>query len=165
MSDDNSLPPAIDSRSSFRDALSWGFDTAFRQGARRIVCCDPDFADWPLDEPALLQGLTAWLQRPQRRLVLLARSYDAVPRRSPRFNAWRGHWVHAIEAWVAPEELARDLPTVLASDGAISVHLVDSVHWRGRAERDDRRARHWNEELDVVLQRSERGFGVNTLGL
>jgi hypothetical protein len=158
-------PPAIDSRSGFRAALQWGFDAAFAQGARRIVCSDATFADWPLDDAALLQGLTAWLQRPQRRLVLLARSYDDVPRRCPRFNAWRTPWSHAIEAWVAPEELSRDLPTVLVSDGAVSVHLIDAVHWRGRAELDERRARHWNEELDVVLQRSERGFSANTLGL
>jgi hypothetical protein len=162
---DPTPPPAIDSRSGFRAALLWGFDSAFAQGARRIVCCDDGFADWPLDDAALLQGLTTWLQRPQRRLVLLARHYDEVPRRCPRFNGWRSNWTHAIDAWVAPEEMARDLPTVLVSDGAVSVHLIDALHWRGRAELDERRARHWGEELDVVLQRSERGFSVNTLGL
>ena len=54
---------------------------------------------------------------------------------------------------------------MLVSDGAVSVHLIDALHWRGRAEVDERRARQWNEELDVVLQRSERGFSANTLGL
>ncbi len=162
---DQTLPPAIGSRSSFRAALQWGFDSAFAQDARRIVCCDDSFADWPLDDALLQQGLTAWLQRPLRRLVLLARHYDDVPRRCPRFAAWRVNWSHAIDAWVAPEEMARDLPTVLVSDGAVSVHLIDALHWRGRAEADGRRARHWNEELDVVLQRSQRGFSANTLGL
>jgi hypothetical protein len=157
--------PAIDGRAGFIAALRWAFGTAFEQGARRIVCCDAAFADWPLDDPALLQGLTTWLKRPQRRLVLLARSYDEVPRRCPRFTAWRNDWAHAIEAWIAPEEMAADLPTVLVSDGAVCVHLIDALHWRGRAELDERRARQWCEELDVVLQRSERGFGVNTLGL
>jgi len=157
--------PAVDSRAGFIAALKWGFGAAFEQGARRIVCCDADFAEWPLEDVALLQGLTTWLKRPQRRLVLLARSYDEVPRRSPRFTAWRNDWAHAIEAWVAPEEMAADLPTVLVSDGAVSVHLIDALHWRGRAELDERRARQWCEQLDVVLQRSERGFGVNTLGL
>ena len=56
--------PAIDSRSGFAAALKWGFDAAFEQGARRIVCCSPDFHDWPWDDPALLQGLTGWLRRP-----------------------------------------------------------------------------------------------------
>lgn len=168
MTDDKAAPataPAIDSRGGFAAALNWGFGAAFEQGARRIVCCSAEFADWPFDEPALLRGLTAWLKRPQRRLQLLARSYDELPRRCPRFNAWRADWAHAIEAWVAPEELAAELPTVLVSDGTVSVHLIDALHWRGRAERDERRARQWCEQLDVVLQRSEPGFAVNTLGL
>lgn len=158
-------PPTIATRADFRTALIWGFQNAFAQGARRIVCCDPNFSDWPLDDPALLQGLTTWMQRPLRRLVLLARSYDELPRRCPRFTAWRTDWTHAMDAWLAPEELSHSLPMVLVSDGAVSVHLIDALHWRGRAELDERRARHWCEELDVVLQRSERGFSVNTLGL
>jgi hypothetical protein len=163
MNDDK--PPAIDTRGGFIEALHWGFARAFAQPARRILCADPSFAEWPLDEPALLQGLTDWLKRPQRRLVLLARQYEDLPRRCPRFTAWRNSWTHAIDAWVAPDDLARDLPSVLASDGAVSVHLIDAVHWRGRAELDERRARQWCEQLDVVLQRSERGFAANTLGL
>lgn len=161
----HTTPPVIDTRTGFIAAVRWGFDCAFAQSARRIVCADDGFAEWPLDDPALLQGLTSWLQRPQRKLVLLARHYDDMPRRCPRFNTWRSNWTHAIDAWVAPEDLSRDLPTVLASDGQVSVHLIDALHWRGRAELDERRARHWCEQLDVVLQRSERGYAANTLGL
>lgn len=161
--------PRIDSRAGFAAALRWGFDTAFDAGARRIVCADPDWADWPVwNEPGLLQGLAAWLRRPQRRLVLLACRYDELERRCPRFNTWRADWMHAIEAWQPPEELAPELPSVLASEGgenAVSVHLIDAQHWRGRAEMDVRRARQWCEELDVVLQRSERTWAVRPLGL
>ena len=35
----------------------------------------------------------------------------------------------------------------------------------GRASQDERSARQWCESLDVVLQRSERAWGVRTLGL
>lgn len=157
--------PRIDSRASFVDALLWGFRTAFDQRARRIVCADGDFAQWPLDDPQLLQDLTNWLRTPQRRLVLLARGYDEVPRRCPRFNAWRTSWSHAIEAWVAPVELAAALPTLLVADTAVGVELIDAVHWRGRASLQARNAWRWNQDLDAVLQRSERGFPVNTLGL
>ena len=158
-------PPVIDSRGAFIDALGWAFSAAVAARARRIVCCDGDFELWPLDDPQLLQDLTRWLRLPQRRLVLLARSYDQVPRSSPRFNAWRGNWAHAVEAWVAPEELAADLPTLLVADGTVGVQLFDAVHWRGRASTDVRSVVQWSRDIDAVLQRSERGFPVNTLGL
>jgi len=157
--------PTIDSRAGFVDALRWGFRAAIEQRARRIVCVDGDFALWPLEDPQLLQDLTDWLRTPQRRLLLLARSYDELPRRSPRFNGWRASWSHAIEAWVAPAELAADLPTLLVSDTAVGVQLLDSVNWRGRAGADARTARQWLQEIDAILQRSERGWPVNTLGL
>ena len=161
--------PLMDSRASFVTALRWGFDTAFAQGARRIVCVDPDWADWPLwNDATLLQPLAAWLRRPQRSLVLLARRYDSLERRCPRFNTWRADWMHAIEAWRPPEELSPELPTVLVSEGGakpVSVQLIDAQHWRGRAEVDPQRARLWCEELDAVLQRSERTWAVRPLGL
>ncbi len=161
--------PRIDSRPSFVAALRWGFDAAFAQGARRIVCADPDWADWPLwNDPGLLQSMAAWMRRPQRRLVLLARHYDTLERRCPRFNTWRADWMHAIEAWQPPEELQPELPTVLVSEGGeqpLSVQLIDAKHWRGRAEQDAQRARLWCDELDAVLQRSERTWAVRPLGL
>lgn len=161
--------PRIDSRESFLAALRWGFEQAQAQDARRIVCADQAWADWPVfDEPALLRALAAWLRRPQRRLVLLARSYEDLERRCPRFNTWRADWMHAIEAWQAPEELVPELPTLLVSEGGrtdLSVHLIDAQQWRGRAALEVRRARRWCEELDAVLQRSERTWAVRPLGL
>ncbi|HZF81685.1 MAG TPA: hypothetical protein VEZ89_18050, partial [Rubrivivax sp.] len=68
-------PPTIDSRAAFLAAVQWGFRSAVAQRARRIVCVDADFALWPLDDPSLLQTLTEWLRTPQRRLMLLARTY------------------------------------------------------------------------------------------
>jgi hypothetical protein len=158
-------PPTIDSRAAFLAAVQWGFRCAVTQRARRIVCADGDFALWPLDEPALLQTLTDWLRTPQRKLVLLARTYDEVPRCCPRFNAWRSDWSHAIEAWIAPSELAADLPTLLVADSPVGLQLLDRVHWRGRASTDVRSVARWHQDIDAVLQRSERGFPVITLGL
>ncbi len=157
--------PVIDSRRGWHAAVQWGFTTAIAQGARRIVAVDSHFADWPLDDAAVLQGLTDWLHLPQRRLVLVAAHFDELPRRCPRFNAWRAPWSHAIEGWQVPEDLARDLPTVLCCDGAVSVQLIDALHWRGRVALDERRARQWCEEIDVAIQRSERALAVRTLGL
>lgn len=157
--------PAIDTRAAWQAAVMWGLDAAVARGARRITCVDPGFENWPLDDPALLQRLTAWLRLPLRRLVMLARHYDEVPRRLPRFTAWRRDFAHAIDAWQAPLELSQDLPSLLVDDGPICVQLIDDVRWRGRAMVDQRAATLWRERIDVVLQRSEPAFAVSTLGL
>lgn len=159
-------PPVIDSRAAFTEALRWGFEQAVQRRARRVLCVDRDFAEWPLDEPALHTLWTDWLRPGQNRLVLLAQHYDEVPRRQPRFVAWRAAWSHAVETWSPAEDAAAaELPTLLVDDGPLSVHLVDAVHWRGRAERDARSARQWRDQLEAVLQRSERAFPVHPLGL
>jgi hypothetical protein len=161
----NETVPPIGSRREFVAAIRWGFEQAIARGARRIVCADRDFGDWPLDEVALQAQLGAWLRLPQRRLVLLAWTYDEVPRRQPRFVTWRAPWSHAVEAWSPREGSADDVPTLLVDDGAVSVHLLDHVHWRGRAELDPGSARLWRDQLDALLQRSEAAFAVNPLGL
>jgi hypothetical protein len=158
-------PPRIDSRAAFVAAINWGFQTAMAQNARQIVCVDADFALWPLDDAGLLQGLATWLRLPQRQLSLLARDFDQVPLRFARFMTWRRDWAHAIRYQQAPQELAADLPCALVSDGKVSVQLMDAEHWRGRAQLDSRAAYLLRERIDVVLQRSEATFAVNTLGL
>ena len=158
-------PPPIGSRAEFVAALQWGFAQAIAGGARRIVCIDADFAEGPLDAPALHAALTGWLRQPQRRLVLLAADFAELPRRQPRFVAWRALWSHAIEAWSPAEGERVDLPTLLLDDRAVSVQLHDAVHWRGRAELDARSVQRWRDPLDALLQRSQPAFPVNSLGL
>jgi hypothetical protein len=158
-------PPVIDSHSAYVAAVAWGFEAAIERGARRIVCADSDFATWPWDDAATLERLTAWLRLPQRSLVLVARDFDAMPRCHPRFNTWRRDWAHATSGWQIPPDWPHELPTVLVADQAVSVHLIDRVHWRGRAQIDERAANRWREAIDVVLQRSEPAFAVRTLGL
>jgi hypothetical protein len=157
--------PLIDTRAGWQAALRWGFETARQRGARRITCVDACFETWPLDDAALLEALTAWLRLPQRRLVLLARRFDEVPRRFPRFTAWRRDFGHAVEPWQAPDELSSDLPSLLLDDGPVSVQLVDEEHWRGRAAIDVRSAALLREQVDVILQRSAPAFAASTLGL
>lgn len=160
-------PPVIDSRAAFAAAIQWGFARAMRDGtrSRRIVCVDPDFTLWPLDEPELHASLTAWLKGAQRQLVLLAASFDEVPRRHPRFLAWRRHFTHTVHPLTAPEDIAASLPTLLFDDAGTLVRLVDAVHWRGRASADERSALPWREQIDAVLQRSEAAFPAQSLGL
>jgi hypothetical protein len=157
--------PPITSRADFAAAVLWGVQTAAARQARQLWCVDRDFADWPLGAPALLDTLTRWLRLPQRRLVLLAATYDEVASRHPRFVRWRADWSHAVEAWSPPEELSATLPCVLVDDGPVSVQLHDALRWRGRASLEVRDALLWRHELDVVLQRSTPAFPVRQLGL
>lgn len=157
--------PRIDSREAFADAIRWGMAAAMADGTRSITCVDPSFELWPLDDVPLLDALTAWLRLPQRRLILLAASYDEVPRRQPRFTSWRVHWAHGIQALQCPQEFAAELPSLLIDDRRTCVHLIDPDHGRGRAECDARARLLWQEKVDVVLQRSEPAFAVTTLGL
>ncbi len=158
-------PPSIASRDEWIAALRWGVATGIQQGTRGLLLVDPDFAGWPLNDAALLQAITAWLRLPQRRLVLLAAHFGEVPTRHPRFVQWRRDWAHAVQAMQAPEELATSLPSALLDDRHVSVHLIDPVHWRGRASINVRDAHLLRERIDAVLQRSELAFPVNTLGL
>ncbi|MBU6257251.1 MAG: hypothetical protein KGL18_19955 [Burkholderiales bacterium] len=158
-------PPVIDGPATVAAALRWGLAAAVAQRARRIVCVDVDFAAWPLDDSELLAALTAWLRLPMRRLVMLARAYDAVPRRLPRYTAWRRDWSHAIDSRQVPDDWTGDLPTLLLSDGAVCVRLYDPVGGRGMATLDTRIASVAMVEIDAVLQRSVGAFAVDNLGL
>lgn len=156
--------PVVGSRAEFAAAVHWGMRAAAERGARRLWFVDPNFADWPLDDPALLKLLTAWLRLPGRQLVLLAETFDEVVRFKPRFVSWRRPWAHAIQAW-SPQDLPANLPTVLVDDGPVCMVLADRLHWRGRAAVDARDAQHQREQIDAVLQRSETAFPVSYQGL
>jgi hypothetical protein len=159
------VPPPITSRADFAAAVLWGVQAAVARQARVLWWVDRNFADWPLSDASLLEQLTPWLRLPQRRLVLLASSYDDVPARHPRFVRWRADWSHAIEAWAPPEELATGLPCLLVDDGPVLVQLHDAQRWRGRASLEVRDALLWRQQLDVLLQRSAPAFPVRQLGL
>lgn len=157
--------PSIRARSDFEAALQWGVAQAAARRARRLTFVDPDFAIWPLDDATLIAALTGWLQLPQRKLVLLARHYEEMPRLHSRFVGWRRDWAHAVEAWALPQDVQMEVPTLLVDDGPVSVHLIDAVHWRGRASLEERAAHLWRESVDALLQRSETAFPVHHLGL
>jgi len=158
-------PPAVNTQADCVAALRWGFEAALARGARQITCVSPHFVDWPLDDPALLQALSTWLRLPQRRLLMLAASYHLVPDLAPRFTRWRRDWSHAVLPWLAPAELASTLIDELFDDSLVCVKLIDFEQGRGFARRDSRLRHGMEREIDAVLQRSEAGFPVNTLGL
>lgn len=158
-------PRRIDSHGDFVAALHDTVALALQGAARRMVWCDADFADWPLDDAALWQRLSDWLRLPQRNLVLLARDYDSLPRRCPRFVAGYRSWSHAIHAFSPGDDDAAELPTVLLADNVAVVQLFDPPRWRGRAGSDAVDLLVWADRLDALLQRSSPAFAATTLGL
>jgi hypothetical protein len=156
---------AIDSRGGFAAAVHEALDRALAQRARRMLWIDSDFAEWPLDDPALLQRLTDWLRLPQRQLVLLASDYELLRQRRARFVAHYRLWSHVIAAFAPAEDDEHQLPCLLLVDRTVLVQLLDKVHWRGWISAEPASLRLAREQTDALLQRSESAFAVTTLGL
>jgi peptidyl-tRNA hydrolase len=161
------LPPEpralIDGRSDFTDAVREALEQALHSRQRELWLCDLDFEPWPLDDMRVLAALNAWARLPQRRLVMVASRFDALPRRFARFTEWRGTWAHVVQAFCTEIEPSQ-VPTLLLA-GPSSLMLSDRLRWRGHRLDGDKEVADWREVLDVLLQRSEPGFGANTLGL
>lgn len=167
MSDPIVVPPlsALRSQAEFETALRWSVGHALAVRSRVLTWTDPDFAQWPLDEAWLLDGLTAWLRLPQRRLVLLARHYAVFEREHARFVAWRRTWSHLVDAWSPCEGTEARLPMLVIDDRNLCLQVFDTVSWRGRLSLDERSAREWHDEIDALLQRCEAAFPAYRLGL
>lgn len=153
----------IDGRSAFTEAARQAIAHAAQSRERELCFVDPDFETWPLDDAQMLAALTAWARQPLRKLLLVAGSFDKVPRRFARFAEWRGTWAHVVEAQVTEIEPSQ-IPTLLLA-GPASLMLADRLRWRGHALSSDKEVADWREVVDVLMQRSEPGFGANTLGL
>jgi hypothetical protein len=153
----------IDGRSEFTAAVQRSLALALHQGERELFFVDVDFEIWPLDDALVLDHLTAWARMPQRRLLMVATRFDTLPRLFSRFTTWRGTFAHVVEAF-ATEIESSQVPTLLLA-GSASLTLADRLRWRGHGLSTDKEVADWREVVEVLLQRSEPGFGANTLGL
>ena len=88
MSTESALPSLpqgrLQGRSVFQQAVRDALQQAAREGWNEIIVCDANFADWPLGERAVAEALQAW-SRGGRRFVMLAMSYEGIPRWHARF--------------------------------------------------------------------------------
>jgi hypothetical protein len=153
----------IDGRSAFTQAVQGALAHALQQRERELWFVDPDFETWPLDDAQVLDTLQSWARLPQRRLLMVGTRFDTIARHFSRFTTWRGTFAHVVEAFATEVEPSQ-VPTLLLA-GAASLMLADRLRWRGHALSDDKEVADWREVVDVLLQRSEPGFGANTLGL
>jgi len=155
---------AVDGLASFRCAVVDMVVDAVADGARDLVLVDPDFADWPLEDRRLVESLAAFARRPGRRVSMLARDFERIRTRCPRFVAWRTLHDHAF---VARQELEPELqmPSELDLDSHSALLLQDRESWRGQRIDDPVQVARLRLEIDARMQRAAPGFGATTLGL
>lgn len=150
------------------------FDAALREAlgriaeaseAREIFLCDPDFADWPLGERSVVSLFDAWALS-HRRLVVIACGFDDLARRHPRWVAWRQRWSHVVDCRLLGDVEASACPSLLHAPKVCTLRRLDVHRHRGvYSEGDEPVDRAVRAQFDALLQRSEPGFPVTTLGL
>jgi len=162
MSPDDIVP--IASRADFLQAVRDALGLAEQSGAREIVLVDRDFADWPLNEPLVIDALSRWIDS-SRLLVVFAHSFDEMARRQLRFVEWRRQWAHVVQCRNDPEHEADQIPTLLLVPGRTCVRVLDRVRYRGTVSNRPVDLTESRETIDALLQRSVEAFPVTTLGL
>ena len=131
----------IGSRAEFLDAVRKAFTTPRQPARARSWLVDPDFADWPLNERAVIDSLSRWVDS-RRALIVLAHNFDEVARRQLRCVEWRRQWAHVVQCRNDPDLEAEQIPTLLLVPGhtcdagprsrALSRYGVEST---GRSDR------------------------------
>ncbi len=154
----------IGSRAEFLDAVRNAFTLAEQAGAREILLVDPDFADWPLNERAVIDSLSRWIDS-SRVVVVLAHSFDELARRQLRFVEWRRQWAHVVQCRNDPDLEAEQIPTLLLVPGQTCIRLLDRIRQRGTVSNRPVDLTECRETVDALLQRTVEAFPVTTLGL
>ena len=150
-------------RNAFQQLVRDALACAAREGWREIILSDASFEDWPLGELAVSGSLQAW-SASGRRCTLLARRYDEMERRHPRFVAWRRSWSHLIEARGCSGADALELPSAIWSPAWV-MQRIDPVRCTGVSGPEPERRLLLREGLNEWLQKSAPAFPATTLGL
>lgn len=125
----------------------------------------PDLADWPLDEPEVLDALTHWGRDRTVRLHWLCNDFEVLRRAMPRLVRWRQQFSHVLSCKAPEVGAASNLPTLLLVDRTRILLLPDREHWRGRISEESADIHLARDGIDALLQRSEDCFAAATLGL
>ncbi len=157
------LQGRFEGRRQFQQWLRDAMLCAGDEGWRELVLSDADFADWPLGERPFCEALTAWAG-PGRKIVLLACSFDEVPRRHARFVTWRTQWSHLVECLVVRRADPLNFPSAVWSPHW-ALHRVDPQRCTGFAGREPERRNGVREALDAQWQRATTAFPASVLGL
>jgi len=164
MSDEAAQRKGVSSRGEFIALARELLSSLGASSGRDITLVDADFSPWPLDDPAVVDALTRWVQLPGRRLRLVGARFDIIERGQPRFSAWRKPFAHAVECLTPTELDASDLPAVLLFDASY-LALLDREQWQGRWSAERRAWLVQRERIDALVQRCEPAWPVTVLGL
>ncbi|MDR2992003.1 MAG: hypothetical protein LBU72_08825 [Burkholderiaceae bacterium] len=152
-------------REAFRQLLRDGLAMAARAGVPELILSDPDFSDWPLGERALVQVLNDWaLVGSQRKVTLLAASYDEVVRRHALFIKWRVQWAHKIECRRWREGDPLEVPSLLWTP-QWAMRREDLDRCTGLTSCNPRLRVALREQIEQWLRRSTAGFPASVSGL
>ena len=129
-----------------------------------VLIIDSMFADWPLDDAAVMQALQVWIKPSGRKLRMVGLDFDALARAHPRFSRWRRDWAHRIEAWRPVDGLwAPALRGLLA--GPTVLQWLDAPDGCLRRVTGEVQMQALHEQSAAFLQRCEPAWPVTTLGL
>ena len=135
-----------------------------RQRQREVWLVDRHFADWPLDETAVLNSLAAWLRSGGGRLVLVGLDFETTARALPRFARWRRDWSHRIDLRCPADGLmGASLRGLVAGD--VAWQWLDAPDWRLRQLSNPLQRQILQEQLADFLQQCEPAWPATTLGL
>ena len=157
-------PGIITSRLDFQEAVRFALVEAADAGGREMLLIDPDFADWPLGEPEVVDSLVRWAL-PHRRMVVVAAGFEELQRRHPRWVAFRRHYAHVVDCRTPDEADAGSLSTLLLVSDVLGLRMSGTVQGRGRLTRERTDLVQWRDAVDALLQRSMPAFPATTLGL
>lgn len=150
-------------RTEFGDLIRSAFRAAALQGWREIIICDAGFDDWPLGERAVTDALGDW-SRTGRKLTMIAKNYDAVVRRHPRFVTWRRTWSHIVDCRAIASGQGDSLPSALWSP-VWAFERVDLERSAGYCGYEASRRVALKENLNERILKSVASFPATTLGL
>ncbi len=146
-------------------ALAHGLlSTLDKTSGRDITLVDVDFSVWPLDDAAVVDALTRWIQLPGRCLRLVGSRFDVIERGQPRFAAWRKPFSHAVQCMTPVDLEPSDVPSLLLLDAGC-LELLDRERWQARRTSERRAWVLQRERIDALMQRCEPAWPVTVLGL
>lgn len=148
---------------ALREAVRQAIALADSQQIGRMLWCDRDFADWPLEERAVVEALQRWALGGGR-LEMLASDFRPLQARAARFVQWRRQWDHRFEARALGRQRPDEVPTVLRLGDQMLLGL-DAEQRLFVVTADRSRIAQTDEHCRSLWQQAVPAFPASTLGL